>query len=82
MTDKHHLSEVLIFCFKWKTTAAEAHQMLVEVYGDNAPSDKTCREWSRRFKSDDFDIEDKERFGRPRAFEDEKLQALENEDPC
>ena len=43
--NKRHLREVLIFCFKWKKTAAEAHQMLVEIYSDNAPSDKTCREW-------------------------------------
>ena len=30
----------------------------------------------------DFDAEDKERSGRPRAFGDEELQALVNEDPC
>ncbi|EFN82986.1 hypothetical protein EAI_00266, partial [Harpegnathos saltator] len=30
------------FCFNWKKTAVGAHRMLVEVYGDNAPSDKTC----------------------------------------
>ena len=39
-------------------------------------------EWFRRFKSDDFDVEDKERSGQPRAFEDEELQALVDEDPC
>ena len=50
--------------------------MLVKVYGDNAPSDKTCREWFWRFKNGDFDVEDKERSERPRAFEDEELQAL------
>ncbi|EFN79640.1 hypothetical protein EAI_08601, partial [Harpegnathos saltator] len=40
---------LLIFCFNWKKTAAEAHRMLVKVYGDNAASDKTCREWFRCF---------------------------------
>ena len=80
--NKHHLREVLIFCFKWKKTAAKAHRMLVEVYGDSASSDKTCREWFRRFKSGDFDVEDKERSGRPRAFEGEELQALVDEDLC
>ena len=35
----------------------------------------------RRLKSDDFDVEDKERFGQPKAFEDEELQALVDEDP-
>ena len=67
-----------------KKTAAEAHRMLVEVlvYGDSAPSDKTCTEWFRRFKSGDFDVENKERSGRSRAFEDEELQALVDENPC
>ena len=36
---KQHLREVLIFCFNWKKSAAEAHRMLVEVYGDTAPAD-------------------------------------------
>jgi len=34
---KQHLREVLIFCFNWKKSAAEAHRMLVEVYGDTVP---------------------------------------------
>jgi len=38
---KQHLREVLIFCFNWKKSAAEAHRMLVEVYGDTAPTDKS-----------------------------------------
>ena len=56
--------------------------MLVEVYGDSASSDKICREWFWCFKNGDFDVEDKERSGRLRAFEDEELQVLMNEDPC
>jgi len=28
--------------------------MLVEVYGDTAPTDKSCREWFRRFKDGDL----------------------------
>jgi len=37
---KQHLQEVLIFCFNWKKNAAEAHRMLVEVYGDT-PTNKS-----------------------------------------
>jgi len=48
-----HLREVLIFCFNWKKSAAEAHRMLVEVYSDTAPTDKSCREWFRCFKDGD-----------------------------
>ena len=28
----------------WNKSAAEAHRMLVEVYDDTAPTDKSCRE--------------------------------------
>jgi len=61
---KQHLLE--IFCFNWKKSAAEVHRMLVEVYGDTAPTDKSCREWFRRFKDGDFSVEDKPRFGQPK----------------
>ena len=47
---KQHLLEVLIFCFNWKKSAAEAHRMLVEVYDDTAPTDKSCREWFSTFQ--------------------------------
>ena len=36
----------------------------------------------KRFKSGDFDVEDKERSGQPKKFEDEELEALLDEDPC
>ena len=38
---KQYSWEVLVFCFNWKKSATEAHRMLVEVYGDNAPTDNS-----------------------------------------
>jgi len=55
-------------------------EMLVEVYGDTALIDKSCREWFRRFKDGDFSIENKPRSGQPKKFEDKKLEALFEED--
>ncbi|EFN75393.1 hypothetical protein EAI_06177, partial [Harpegnathos saltator] len=75
-----HFREVLVFCFHSKKTAAEAHRTLVEAYRESAPTDKSCREWFRRFKSDDFSVDDKPRPSQPRKFEDEELQALIDED--
>ncbi|EGI60873.1 Mariner Mos1 transposase [Acromyrmex echinatior] len=77
---KQHLREVLIFCFNWKKSAAETHRMLVEVYGDTAPTNKSCKEWFRRFKNGDFSVEDKPRSGQPKKFEDKELEALLEED--
>ena len=74
------MREVLIFCFNWKKSAAEAHRMLVEVYGDTASTDKLCREWFRRFKDGDFSAEDKPCSRQPKKFEDKELEALLEED--
>lgn len=79
--NKEHLRTVLLFCFHLKKSAAEAERMLGEAYGSLAPSNTTCKEWYRRFKSGDFDLTDKERPGQPKKFEDPELQALLDEDP-
>ena len=54
--------------------------MLVEVYGDTAPTDKSYWEWFRRFKDGNFSDEDKPRSGQPKKFEDKELEALLEED--
>ena len=65
-----HLREVLIFFFHSKKTAAEAHRELQKVYGDAALSAKTCRNWFRRFKDGDFDVDDCPREGRSKNFKE------------
>ncbi|GFW14171.1 solute carrier family 23 member 1 [Trichonephila clavipes] len=56
--NSRHLREVLFFCFNMKKSAAEAHRMLSNTYGETAISERTCRELFQRFKNDDFDVED------------------------
>ena len=68
--NNRHLQEVLIFFFYSKKTAVEAHRELQKVYGDAALSETTCRDWFRRFKDCDFDVDDHTREGRPKTFED------------
>ena len=36
----------------------------------------------KKFKNDEFDIEDKERSGRPKMYDDAELEALLDEDSC
>jgi len=74
------MREALLFCFNLKKSAAELHQMLVEVYNDNALSETTCRDWFRRFNDDNFDLSDKKCENQPRKVEDCQLQALLDED--
>ena len=76
--NKHHLREVLLHYF----IAAETYHLLVDIYGEHAPLNTTCKEWFRRFKNDDFDIEDKEHGKPPKKFEDAELEESLAEDCC
>ena len=52
----------------------------MEVYDEHALAVRTCQKWFARFKSADFGLEDEERPGQPKKFEDEALAALLDED--
>ena len=80
--NKRHLRELLIYFFNLKKFAVEAHQLLVETYGEAAISERSCREWFQKFKNGEFEIEDKERSGRLKVYEDAKLEALFDQDSC
>lgn len=79
---KQHLREVLLHHFFAKKTAAEAHRLLVECYGQHALSRSQCFEWFQRFKNGDFDVIDKERPGQPKKFNDQELKTLLDDDTC
>ncbi|KAM0729388.1 Mariner Mos1 transposase [Formica fusca] len=80
--NKRHLRELLIYFFNLKKSAAEAYRLLVEAYGEAALSERSCREWFQKFKNGEFDIEDKERSGKPKVYEDAESEALLDQDSC
>jgi len=49
-------------------------------YGDHVLSETACRDWFRGSKNNDFDVENKERSGASKKFEDKELKALLYED--
>jgi len=65
-----------------KKSAAEAHRMLSNTYGEVAISERIYREWFQRFKNGDFDIEDRHGGGREKVFKDAELEALLHGDSC
>ena len=65
--------------FDLKKTAKTAHKLLLEAYGNCTLSERTCQKWFQQFKSDDYDVNDKQRSGQPKKFEDTELQALLDE---
>ncbi|GBP51768.1 Mariner Mos1 transposase [Eumeta japonica] len=62
-------------------TAAESHRILLEVYDEHALAEQTCRKWFARFKSGDFELDDKNDLDNQKI-EDEELQGLLDVDSC
>ena len=52
------------------------HREFQKVYRDAALCKTSCRDWFRRFKDGDFDVDDRPREGRPKTFEDAELEAI------
>ncbi|GBP19188.1 Protein SON [Eumeta japonica] len=59
-----------------RSSSAEAHRLLVEVYNEAVLSESTCREWFQKFKNGEFDVGDKDHSGRPKIFEKQDLSSL------
>ena len=79
---KRILREAMLFCIHLKKSAAGCHPFLVEAYGNHTPTVQTVENWFRRFKSGDFDLEDKERPRQPKKFENTELEAFLDQDLC
>lgn len=71
--DKLFFRHVLFHYFDLKKTVAAAHKLLVETYGNYAPSERTCQEWCQRFKSGDFDVNNKQCSSQLKKFENNEL---------
>ena len=53
---KRNLRELLICFFNLKKSAAAAHRLLVERYGEAASSERSCREWFQKFKNSEVNL--------------------------
>ena len=56
--------------------------MVSSSYDEAALSERTCREWFQRFKSGDFDVENRHGGGKVKIFENFELEALLAEYSC
>ena len=77
--NKVYLRGILLHYFIQNKSAAEAHRILVDTYGDNVLLDTTCRDWFRRFENNDIELEDNERSGSAKKFEDKEMKEILDE---
>ena len=55
------------FCFELGTTAAERHQIMQKLQGDECLSRPTTYKWFERLEEDREDLNDEENLGQPRS---------------
>jgi len=68
MTDVKEQRICIKFCFKLNKTAAEAHRMLKEAFGEQALSQAGTFVWFKHFKDGRESVEDRKYSGRPSTF--------------
>lgn len=76
---RNFLRKLLLHSFNMNETTFECFDNLFKVYGDQVPSEKTCKIWFKRFKNNNFVLNEEKRSGRKKKFEDINLDLLLNE---
>ncbi len=79
--DKIHIRHCMLYEFNLKKNATKATESICSAYGEEALDVRTCQYWFARFRTGDFDLNDKERTGRPVEANDALLEELLQEDP-
>ena len=79
--DKMHIRHCMLYEYNLQKNAVQAAKSIQSVYGVDVSDKRTCQRWFDRFRSEDFDLNDKERSGRPVEADDNRLEELLEEDP-
>ena len=69
---KEHLREALLFCFNLKKSTAENHRLLVKTMGSMLYLKQLAQIDLEDLKNNDFNVNDKERIGQLKKFENEE----------
>lgn len=81
LSEKLKIRVAIFYEFKLGTKAPVVFDKLCKVFGPNCVTDRTVRNLYSKFRSGDFNLEDKPRSGRPRDIDLELLDQVISEDP-
>ena len=71
-----HIRQILLYYFREGKNVVQAWKKLYDVYGEKSLTERQCQNWFARFRSEDFDLKDVSRSGRPTEIDDDKIKAM------
>lgn len=78
---KYDFRQIYFYEFKLGRSAAQTARNINEVWGQGAINECTVQRWFQKFRSGDFDLEDKEGRGRHFALDHDQLRSIVEQDP-
>ncbi|KAG5325309.1 SETMR methyltransferase, partial [Pseudoatta argentina] len=78
--NKVYFRYLMLFYFR-KKNAAQTAKKICAIYGNGIVAESTARKWFARFKSGNFDLEDRKRSGRPVVVNDDQIVTLIENNP-
>lgn len=73
---RQHFQHILLFCFKKSKNAVQVQTKVCVVYGVDAINKRTCQKRISNLRSENFDVDDVTRSGRPVEADSEKIKAI------
>jgi len=70
-----------VFLFSQRKKCNANKKEICVVYGEDAVSERVCRNWFAKFRADDTTCEDRERSGRPLVVDDDQIKSLIESNP-
>lgn len=80
-SERRHLRHVILHCFKKGDSVKNTVDEICTVYGDGAITITTVRNWFKRFRGGNFNLEDEDRSGRPKTTDTDLIKAMLDENP-
>lgn len=81
-SDKQHIRDCLFFALQLKKIPPKGKEIIYKTLREDDVSYSTCKKRFQKFRNGNFNLEDDERAGKLRKFEDGDLEQLLAENPC
>ncbi|KAM0730355.1 Histone-lysine N-methyltransferase SETMAR [Formica fusca] len=79
--NKVYFRHLMLFYFQKGKNAVQTAKKICAVYGNDAIAESTVRKWFARFRIGNFDLEDRERSGKPAVVDDDQIVTLIENNP-